>query len=81
MQKPNCFLLRKILGKMSLPNTSVDITRVVELLPNRHNITDVDIVKGFNDDTLDDIFLRLKIADGTMAKNAKVLIAKIKSLD
>ena len=81
MQKPNRSLLREILEKMSLPNTNADITRVIELLPNRRDITGVDIAKGFKDNTLDDILLRLKIADGSMVKNAKVLIAKIKSLN
>ncbi len=63
MQELRRSLVEKILKEMFLPYGFADISRVIELLPpeNRDKIDDMDIVKGFDSDSLDQIFVELKI--------------------
>jgi hypothetical protein len=71
------FFLKKILKEMSLPYASADVLRVVVLLKDRSIINESDISKGFDDNTLDDISIRLKIADGTIGRNLIALKKKL----
>jgi hypothetical protein len=71
------FFLKKILKEMSLLYVSADVLRVVVLLKDRSIINESDISKGFDDNTLDDISIRLKIADGTIGRNLIALKKKL----
>ncbi len=62
-----------VIEDLSLPNSSVDAMRVVQLLQNIRSVTSEDVQKGFDDD----ISIRLKIADGTMDKNIRAFAKKV----
>ena len=79
MLQTNSSLLVEILKDLKLPHLEHNVSRVLEILSpeNRHKISNTDIADGFDDDSLDDIFLHLKNADKS---NAEGLAEKVRAL-
>ncbi len=79
-QRTKKSLIKRILKDLFLPFEDEDVERVIELLPaeKRSEINSYDRqIRGIDDDVLDEVSLRLKIADGTFEKTAKTLKDKL----
>lgn len=71
MDKIDINLLKKVLKELKLGTSKRRINRVIILLPSRHLITSEDEKSGLDDDTLDNIKLRLGALDGTVKEFAR----------